>query len=88
MPTLTIRRVPDEDHERLKRRAAAHGRSVEQELRNLIHEAGLRLPKVDVEERKKRIAEIQSHWAHLRDRLSVDKYLEEKRAEVAADREL
>lgn len=39
MATLTVRGVPDEEKEALRVRAARNGRSMEAELRNLIHEA-------------------------------------------------
>lgn len=83
MPTLTIRRVPDEDHERLKRRAAAHGRSVEEEVRQLIRESTQIRPKHTPAERLKIAKEIQERWAYLRPKLSVDQYLAEKREAVA-----
>ena len=36
MPTLTIRNLPDELVDRLKKTAASHGRSMEQEVRLLL----------------------------------------------------
>ncbi len=38
MPTLTIRNLPPEVIERLKRRAKRHGNSMEQEARNILGE--------------------------------------------------
>lgn len=38
MATLTIRGIPDDDKEALRVRAARHGRSMEAELRAIIHE--------------------------------------------------
>lgn len=39
MPTLTIRNVPEPDRDALRIRAATNGRSMEAELRLIIHEA-------------------------------------------------
>ncbi len=36
MASLTIRNIPDETHRRFRRRAAEHGRSMEEEARRLI----------------------------------------------------
>lgn len=39
MGTLTVRNIPDEDLSALRVRAAEHGRSMEAEVRDLIHHA-------------------------------------------------
>lgn len=39
MATLVIRNVEDSLHARLKKQAAAHGRSMEEEVRQLLHGA-------------------------------------------------
>ena len=39
MATLVIRNVEDTLHARLKKQAAAHGRSMEEEVRQLLHGA-------------------------------------------------
>ena len=39
MATLVIRHVDDSLHARLKKQAAAHGRSMEEEVRQLLHGA-------------------------------------------------
>lgn len=39
MGTLTVRNIPDEDLSALRVRAAEHGRSMEAEVRDLIHRA-------------------------------------------------
>lgn len=49
MATLTIRDFPDMERERLRRRAATNGRSMEAEARRLILE-GLAKPKLSVDE--------------------------------------
>ena len=36
MPALTVRNVPDEVHRALRMRAAAHGRSTEAEMRDIL----------------------------------------------------
>ena len=36
MPALTVRNVPDEVHRALRMRAAAHGRSTEAEIRDIL----------------------------------------------------
>ena len=40
MATLTIRNIPDDAKQRLRELAAAHGRSMEEHLRQMIVEAG------------------------------------------------
>ncbi|NJS35980.1 MAG: plasmid stabilization protein [Brachymonas sp.] len=47
MHTLTIRRVPDQLHHSLKMRAAAHGRSAEAEVREILQST---------------LAKQQPHW--------------------------
>lgn len=37
MAMLTIRRIPDETHRALKHRAKTNGRSVEEEVRQILH---------------------------------------------------
>lgn len=48
MPTVTVRNLPAETHRALRVRAAAHGRSTEAEIRDILNQAvrsqgGLRL---------------------------------------------
>ena len=42
MASLTIRNIPEEAKRRFRQRAAAHGRSMEEEARQLIMEAAAR----------------------------------------------
>ena len=44
MPTLVIRNVEDAVHARLKREAAAHGRSMEEEARLILRERLAAMP--------------------------------------------
>jgi antitoxin FitA len=39
MPSLTVRKLPDETHRALRVRAAHHGRSAEAEVRAILEEA-------------------------------------------------
>jgi plasmid stability protein len=39
MAAMTVRNIPDEMHEALKRRAKKHGRSAEAEVREILREA-------------------------------------------------
>ena len=39
MPAVTVRNLPDETHRALKQLAAAHGRSTEAEIRQILEEA-------------------------------------------------
>ncbi|MDR1512831.1 MAG: Arc family DNA-binding protein, partial [Propionibacteriaceae bacterium] len=41
MPTLTVRKIPDEVHRALRVRAAQHGRSTEAEVREIVAAAVL-----------------------------------------------
>ena len=54
MATLTIRDVPDKERDRLRKQAAANGRSMEAEARRIILE-GLAKPKLAVEETVARV---------------------------------
>jgi plasmid stability protein len=45
MPNLTLKSIPADLHERLRRRAALHGRSLNREIRQILEEAvGSRRP--------------------------------------------
>ena len=68
MPTtITIRRVPDEVHERLKERAARHRRSLNSEVLNILEEEiGAHPPDVEATleeiDRINRSVEPRSGW--------------------------
>ena len=47
MATLTVRNIPDEDLAALRVRAAERGRSMEAEVRELIHTAAPRAPRIE-----------------------------------------
>jgi len=71
MPTLTIRNVPPRIVQSLKSLAQRHGRSMEQEVRQVIEE--------HVTEREAVLAQIESSWGEQRRRPSaaeVDRWLE------------
>ncbi|MEJ0028751.1 MAG: hypothetical protein WDN01_22215 [Rhizomicrobium sp.] len=90
MASLTIRNVPDNVHKGLRLRAAENGRSVEEEVRRIL--AQQVLPAIEHKNRK--IAEeidaavkrAQEFFAPMADTYSVDRYLEEKRAEARRER--
>ena len=68
MATLTIKNIPMEVYERLKRRAKANRRSINQEVIAVIERA-LETPPIDVEstlERTQRIRELTAQY-QLRD---------------------
>lgn len=71
MPTLTIRSVPPRVVQSLKALASRHGRSMEQEVRDLIEE--------HVAERLAVLEQIEASWSHQRRRptaAEVDRWLE------------
>lgn len=71
MPTLTIRNVPLKTVQSLKSLARRHGRSMEQELRDVIEE--------HVTEREAVLEQIEASWSELRRRptaTEVDRWLE------------
>ncbi len=86
MATLTIRNLPDGVHKGLRLRAAENGRSVEEEVRQILAEQvqpmrEYRNPKTpeEIDEAVKRAQEL---FAPMAKTYSVDQYLEEKRAEA------
>ena len=85
MATLTIRDVPDKDRDALRIRAAEHGRSMEAEVRALIHEALHRPERLAADVRIRRAQDrIRAANGGVLPRGSVDAFLAEKRA--AAER--
>ena len=46
MGAMTVRNIPDDIHQALKRRAREHGRSAEAEVRSILHDALAGKPKV------------------------------------------
>jgi plasmid stability protein len=68
MTTLTIKKIPSEIYERLKRRAKANRRSINQEAIAVIERA-LETPPIDVDStlvRTRKIRELTAQY-HLRD---------------------
>lgn len=57
MASITVRNLPDEVHRALRVRAAAHGRSTEAEVRDILAKAAL------PEERLKIGTELRKFWA-------------------------
>jgi antitoxin FitA len=89
MATLTIRNVDEKTHRGLRLRAAEHGRSVEEEVRRILAEqvetlGEIRNPR-SPEEIAMAVNELQDHFAPLRGRYSVDRFIEEKRIEAARE---
>jgi plasmid stability protein len=71
MPTLTIRNVPPRIVQSLKSLARRHGRSMEQEVRDVIEE--------HVTEREAVLGQIEASWGEQRRRptaAEVDRWLE------------
>jgi len=58
MATLTIRNLPDEVRDRIRREAAEHGRSMEEEARTVLSQRYA--PKVPMEEILKRLDELNA----------------------------
>jgi plasmid stability protein len=89
MATLTIRNVDEKTHRGLRLRAAEHGRSVEEEVRRILAEEvatprEFRNPKTP-EEIGTAVKELQTLFAPLRGRYSVDQFIAEKRTEAARE---
>ncbi len=90
MANLTIRNVPADVHKGLRLRAAENGRSVEEEVRQILAEQirplrEYRNPKTpaQIDEAVRRAQEL---FAPMAKTYSVDQYLEEKRAEARRER--
>jgi plasmid stability protein len=88
MATLTIRNLPDEVHDALRRQAAEHRRSMEAEAREVL-QAGVARKPVEAE-RKQAIAQLQAMAAEARAKRGepegwsgVDEFLAEKHLEGA-----
>jgi plasmid stability protein len=81
MATLTIRNLPDEVYERLRRRAAENRRSMEAEARDLVANALKRHAALSPQELLNRMREtMETVPKERRDNISVDKFLAERRA--------
>lgn len=81
MATLTIRNLPDEVHDALRRQAAEHRRSMEAEARAVLQAAIA--PKPSEVDRKNAIRELQAWSAEMKKRLPegwsiADEFLAEK----------
>ena len=78
MATLTIRNLPDEIYERLRRRAAENKHSMEAEARDLMAKA--LPPKIHREEAIRRMQElIERLPPEAQEKISVDAFLAERR---------
>ena len=71
MATLTIRNLPDEVRDRIRRQAAEHGRSMEEEARRALAESFR--PKPKVEEILKRLDEIHRRVPPLPQDMKMDR---------------
>jgi plasmid stability protein len=67
MATLTIKNIPEEVYERLKRRAKVRRRSINQEVISVIERA-LETPPIDVDATLKRTRKIRELTAQYRTR--------------------
>jgi plasmid stability protein len=86
MATLTIRNLPDDVHNALRRQAAEHRRSMEAEAREVLRTGVARKP--TEAERKQAVAELQAMGAEIKNRLPegwslVDELIAERRLEAA-----
>lgn len=78
MATLTIRNLPDEIYDRLRRRAAENKRSMEAEARDLMAKA--LPPRIDQAEAIRRMQElIERLPPEAQEKISVDSFLAERR---------
>jgi plasmid stability protein len=91
MATLNIRNLPDEVHQRLRVRAAEHGRSMEAEARAILAETcapGAR-PRLSREELLAKTRELQAFIAKRhggnKPKNVVDEFIAERRREAARE---
>ena len=77
MATLTIRNLPDEVYERLRKRAAENKRSMEAEARDIVAKA---LPsRANIEEAIRRMQElVEPLPREAQEKISVDSFLAER----------
>jgi plasmid stability protein len=92
MPTLTIRNLPEEVHRALRLRAAANGRSVEAEVRNVLAAAvatppGAREERRDFETEDKLPSAIGLWGQSEPGRSEVDRLIAQRRVEAAYEGE-
>lgn len=91
MATLTVRNLPPEVHDGLRRRAAGNRRSVEAEVREVLRaavSADTPRPAPDPAVQRKALAELRAMGAELKARLPegwslVDELIAERRLEAA-----
>ena len=84
MATLTVRDLPDEDRDALRVRAAEHGRSMEAEVRALIHDALHAPAKASAEARVKRVQDrIRAANGGVMPTGVVDQFIAERRSAAA-----
>lgn len=91
MATLTIRNLPDEVHDALRRQAAEHRRSMEAEAREVLRSAVA--PRPNEAERSAAIARLRAMGAEIAAQLPegwslVDELIAERRLEAAWESDL
>lgn len=86
MSTLTIRKLPADDHESLRIRAARNGRSMEEEARQILH-AALREDSPNLEPFRRLRERIRARHGGELPKGEVDALLRERRAEAAREAE-
>lgn len=80
MKTLTIRRVSDDLHRKLRKRAAEKGLSMEEEARRrLAHEGPVQALKVPQATFDMSLQRLHAMFKDLEDRDFVEEFLQEKR---------
>lgn len=86
MATLTIRKLPDEVHRRLRLRAARHGRSMEAEVRLII---AIAVAEAEEADRKAALDElhdmIRAHYGGEMPTGVVDDFIRERHEEAAKE---
>lgn len=80
MATLTIRNLPERTVDRLKKRAQAHHRSMEQEVREILE--------MNLRERSDALERIEARWERLPApaKADVDQWLAESRSRAGSTR--
>lgn len=88
MATLTIRNLPDEVRDRIRREAAQHGRSMEEEARTFLTQRYA--PKVPMEEILKRLDQLNAKYPPRPDAkmLASEMLIADRRIEALFEAEL
>jgi|SRR5689334_1496978 len=80
MGVLNIRNLPDDVHQRLRERAAANGRSMESEAREIIADACAKAPRTTTVEELQAL--VDRLYAGRKPKSAVDDLIRERRREA------